>query len=193
MNDMQNMPLASGVPIDPFKIIEKYYKKGSDLHKLLIRHSSDVMNKALQIAKNHPELNIDMPFVAEAAMLHDIGINLTYAPDIHCYGVMPYLCHGYLGREILINEGLPLHALVCERHTGLGLTAEDIKEMSLPLPLRDMIPETPEEVLICFCDCFFSKSNLEHEKTVQEVREELSKYTTEVGLQRFDDWCKMFL
>ncbi len=193
MNDMQKVSLASDTPVDPFKILEKYYKKDSDLYALLVKHSQDVMNKALDIAKKHPELNVDVAFVAEAAMLHDIGICLTYAPDIHCHGVMPYLCHGYLGREILINEGLPVHALVCERHTGIGMTADDIKEMSLPLPLRDMIPESIEEELICFCDCFFSKTNLEHEKTVTEVRLELEKYTTEVGLKRFDDWCERFL
>lgn len=180
-------------PIQVLEIIEKYYKKDSDLYNLLINHSQDVAAKAINIAEKHPELNIDVLFVKQAAMLHDIGINLTYAPGIHCYGIMPYLCHGYLGREILDNEGLSKHALVCERHTGVGLTAEDIKAMSLPLPPRDMIPQTIEEEVICFSDCFFSKTKLGQEKSVEKVREELSCYTSEVGMRRFDQWCEKFL
>jgi hypothetical protein len=38
--------------MDVIAIIEKYYKKDSDLYKILIRHSKEVMNKALEIAKN---------------------------------------------------------------------------------------------------------------------------------------------
>ncbi len=60
-------------------------------------------------------------------MLHDIGIFLTNAPHIGCYGDKPYICHGYLGREILDKEGLPGHAMVCERHVGAGLTVTDIE------------------------------------------------------------------
>ncbi len=112
--------------MDPLVIIEKYYKKDSDLYNILISHSTDVMNKALSIAKKHPELSIDTDFIKEAAMLHDIGIFLTNAPSIHCYGIAPYVCHGYLGREILDAEGYPLHGLVCERHTGVGISLKEI-------------------------------------------------------------------
>lgn len=179
--------------MQPLAIIEKYYKKDSDLYIMLIQHSQDVMNKSLSIIDKHPELNADCQFVAEAAMLHDIGINLTYAPGIHCYGIMHYLCHGYLGREILDKEGLPKHALVCERHTGVGLTKEDIKKLSLPLPLRDMVPISIEEEIICFADCFFSKTRLGVEKSVDQVRKEVSRYANPNAVDIFDAWCKKFL
>ncbi|WP_101688630.1 HDIG domain-containing metalloprotein [Dysgonomonas massiliensis] len=178
--------------MNPLDIIEKYYDKNSDLYKLLVKHSAQVMNKALSIAKNHPELNTDTQFISEAAMLHDIGIYLTNAPSIFCHGKKPYICHGYLGADILRNEGLPKHALVCERHTGTGLSVEDIERQKLPLPLRDMIPISIEEQIICFADCFFSKSGDMTEKSVDKVRAQLSKFGTKTKDQ-FDYWCEIFL
>ena len=141
--------------MDVIAIIEKYYKKDSDLYKILIRHSKEVMNKALEIAKKHPELNADLQFIKEAAMLHDIGIFLTNAPSIECNGIAPYVCHGYLGRELLDAQGYHRHALVCERHTGVGISLEEIKAENLPLPHRNMQPMSIEEKIICFADCFY--------------------------------------
>lgn len=173
-------------------VIEKIYKKDSDLYNILVSHSTSVKNKALSIARNHPELNIDIQFVEEAAMLHDIGIFLTDAPSIKCFGTFPYLCHGYLGREILEGMGYPRHALVCERHTGTGLSEEDIIAQRLPLPHRDMNPVSIEEQVICFADCFFSKTHLEEQKSIEKVRKGLSKFG-ERSVLLFDRWCALFL
>ena len=174
------------------EIIEKYYKKDSELYNILINHSIDVTNKALAIATKHPELNIDKEFVREAGMLHDIGVFMTNAPSIHCHGIAPYISHGYLGRELLDIEGYPLHALVCERHTGTGLSIEDIEEQKLPLPHRDMRPQTIEEKVICFADCFFSKTRLGEEKTVEQVKKSLVKFG-ENSVKQFEEWCNLFL
>ncbi len=59
---------------------------------------------------------------------------------------------------MLEAEGLPRHALVCERHTGAGLTVDDIISQRLPLPLRDMTPQTLEERLICYADKFYPRA-----------------------------------
>lgn len=190
---MQNLDFDTIFIMNTLEIIEKYYKKDSDLYNILVGHSMDVMRKSLEIATQHPELDIDIEFLCEAAMLHDIGINMTYAPGIECYGVMPYLCHGYLGREILDNEGLSKHALVCERHTGVGLSAEDIEKLSLPLPIRDMIPVSIEEEIICFADCFFSKNHIGEEKSLDKIRREISHYTHKGAVEQFDLWCEKFL
>lgn len=173
-------------------IIEKCYKKGSDLYNILIQHSTDVKNKAIKIIEKHPELKADKKFVEEAAMLHDIGIFLTNAPSIYCHGIAPYICHGYLGREILEGFGYPRHALVCERHTGTGISVEEIAIKNLPLPHRDMLPLSIEEQIICFADCFFSKTRLGKEKTAEEVRRGLSKFG-DSSVNKFDDWCIDFL
>lgn len=178
--------------MNTLSIIEKYYKKDSDLYNILVQHSTDVTDKALSIAKNHPELNIDVEFVSEAAMLHDIGIFETNAPSIKCFGTNPYLAHGYLGKEIMDSLGYPKHGLVCERHTGTGISLEEIIKSSLPLPHRDMRPISIEEKVICFADCFFSKTHLGEERSVDKVRYSLSKFG-EDSVRQFDRWCAIFL
>lgn len=178
--------------MDPVVLIEKYYPKADELYVILLRHSISVAEKALQIAGHHPELHLDERFIYEAAMVHDIGIFLTDAPDIHCHGDKPYICHGYLGAELMRNEGYFRHALVCERHTGAGLSLDQIEAQHLPVPHRDMVPVSLEEQVICFADKFFSKTRLDHEKTVEKARKSIEKYG-EAGLQRFDRWCRLFL
>lgn len=71
------------------QIIDKYYSDNAELKDILLRHSSAVARKALDIADRHPELNLDLNFIEEAAMLHDIGVIKTDAPDIKCYGNEP--------------------------------------------------------------------------------------------------------
>ena len=65
-------------------IIQKYYNGNPELLKILLKHSKAVADKAIAIAKAHPELPIDRQFLLEAAMVHDIGIIKTNAPDIQC-------------------------------------------------------------------------------------------------------------
>ena len=136
-------------------IINKYYSEENELKHILLTHSRSVADKALQIAVKHPELHLDTGFLEEAALLHDIGIFMTDASGIQCFGTHPYICHGYLGSELLMKEGYPRHALVCERHTGAGMSLQSIIEQDLPIPHRDMVPVSMEEQVICFADKFF--------------------------------------
>ena len=178
--------------MEPLLVIEKYYDSQSVVGQLLINHSRSVANKALAIALAHPELHVDLQFIAEAAMLHDIGIFLCHAPDIGCFGVSDYICHGYLGAELLQKEGFPRHARVCERHTGTGITMQMITEQNLPLPLRDMIPVTLEEQIICFADKFFSKTNPDKEKNISQIEVSLQRHGDDV-VARFKNWLSLFL
>jgi uncharacterized protein len=173
-------------------IIDKYYGEGdSPLKTILLKHSQSVMRKALRIGSMHPELQLDMQFVEEAAMLHDIGIIGCDAPGIHCFGTKPYICHGRIGAEMLRREGMERHARVCERHTGAGITKEEIQQQHLPLPLQDFLPETMEEQLVCYADKFFSKTKLETEKTIEQAERSLAKFGA-AGVERFKAWEKMF-
>lgn len=170
--------------IDPIEIIRKYYKPGSQLYETLVIHSEKVRDKALECI-NRRGLEVDKDFVASAAMLHDIGIFRCDAPDIYCTGSLPYICHGVEGRNILESEGLPLHALVCERHTGSGLTVEDIIRQNLPLPHRNMTPQTLEEKLICYADKFYSKSgDIRAEKSLDRVLRSMERHGADT-LSRF--------
>lgn len=178
--------------MSPLTIIDKYYPEDNEQKHILTVHSRLVAEKALWIARRHPELQLDEVFLYEAAMLHDIGIFQTDAPGIYCFGEHPYICHGYLGADLMRREGYPRHALVCERHTGAGLSLDDILAQGLPVPHRDMLPVSLEEQVICFADKFYSKTHLEREKSVEKVRKSLSAFGT-AGLERFDRWCEQFL
>ncbi len=138
--------------------------------------------KALGCLRAHG-LSADLQFVEEAAMLHDIGVVECDAPSIYCHGSLPYICHGVAGRKMLDELGLPRHALVCERHTGSGLSVADIIRQELPLPHRDML--TIEEKAICYADKFFSKSGeLTKEKPLDKVMRQMADHG-EDSLDRF--------
>ena len=160
------------------EIIDKYIKN-EELKRLLIAHSRCVARKALEIADKCGMGNrIDRQFVVDASMLHDIGVVECDAPGIHCYGSKPYICHGMAGSEILRAEGLDeKYSRVCERHTGSGLTADEIRERNLPLPEKDLVPQSLEEKLICYADKFFSKSgDPEEEKSEERIFKSMQKH-----------------
>ena len=172
-------------------IIYKYYRDNPELLSILMKHSKAVADKALAIADAHPELCLDRQFLLEAAMVHDIGIIKTDAPDIECFGDEPYIRHGVLGAEMMRAEGYPRHARVCERHTGAGLSLKEIEEQNLPLPHVDLLPETLEEKVICYADKFFSKTKLDREKTLEQAERSVAKHGGE-GLRRFKEMEGLF-
>lgn len=175
------------------EIIEKYYNKDSTAYKFLIIHGQMVAKKAIEIAKNVPEMKPDLKFIEEAAILHDIGIYLTNAPEIGCFGDKPYILHGILGAEILRKESLPKHALVCEKHLGVGISKEEILRSNLPLPKHDLIPETVEEEIVCLADKFYSKveGKETQEKTIAQIKAELAHFGQET-LNRFAKWLEKY-
>ena len=176
--------------VDFESIIEKYYTKDSDAYNLLTIHSRQVAELALQLA-DRSAVVVDRDFVVEASMLHDIGICRTNAPGIFCFGTEPYLRHGLIGKAMLLEEGLPRHALVCERHIGVGLTADEIREQNLPLPAVDMLPVTLEEKLVCYADNFFSKSHIAPARTYEQVHTQMARYG-EGTLRRLEAMHEMF-
>lgn len=178
--------------MNPIEILHKYLDPNDALFETVYTHSRSVADMALRLLDRHPELNADRRFVEEAALLHDIGVVMTDAPSIHCYGKEPYICHGFLGAEILRREGYERHALVCERHTGSGLTIKEIESQNLPVPHRDMSPKSIEEQLICFADKFYSKTHLDRERTPEQARKKLEPFGQDT-LDRFDKWCESFL
>ena len=177
--------------MDPVALLKMFYPVDSLSYRILLEHSRLVMEEAVAVVKNHPELMADMQFVREAAMLHDIGIFKTDAPDLGCFGSLPYICHGYLGADLLRGVGLPRHALVCERHTGTGLALQEIIARNLPVPHREMVPVSIEEQIICYADKFYSKSNPGVRKSPERVRKGLQKWG-ERSVKQFDSWHELF-
>lgn len=171
-------------------IIDKYYPVDTPIYHLLMSHSRSVADKSLYIIRRHG-FDVYTAFVEEAAMLHDIGIFLTNAPVIECFGSHQYIEHGYLGADIVRREGYPFHALVCERHTGTGLSTDEIVRRRLPLPHRDMRPISLEEQIICYADLFFSKTHLDVEKPIDIVRQRVAAFGDE-SLNTFERWVSIF-
>jgi len=163
--------------MDYISIINKYYPNDDDLRQLLLKHSRQVADRCMQIVRKHKELSVDVQFLEEAAMLHDIGIFKCDALSIYCMGTEPYIKHGPIGGELLRMEGFPRHARVAERHTGTGLPGYE--------------PETLEEQIICYADKFYSKSSPDRVRTVAEAAQSLEKFGA-AGVRKFLDWATRF-
>lgn len=185
--------------IDPNPILAHFYPEDTPLRRLLLRHSTQVRDKALAILANPscPPLDLDAGLISAGAMLHDVGILQCHAPSILCIGTRPYIAHGVIGAEMLRDYGrthgldLEPFARICERHTGTGITAREVREQRLPIPERDWLPETPEEKLVCLADKFFSKSGDMREKPAAAVRRSLEKFGPDT-LERFDALLRLF-
>lgn len=175
-------------------IIDFHYPPGDPAREILLRHSTQVRDKALAIWESCPLRDaIDPETVAAGAMLHDIGIRLCHAPDIGCHGNLPYIAHGVAGAKMLreYDPDLETMARVCERHTGTGLTAAEIRARALPLPEEDFLPETPAEKLICLADKFFSKSGDFSEKPLAHVRAQIARFGA-ANTARFEELLTLF-
>ncbi len=179
--------------MNAISLLGKYFPENREAFEIVREHSKMVAGKALRIAEKMGAAGLDLRFIEDAALLHDIGVSRTFAPKLGCRGEAPYLHHGILGREILEAEGLHAHGLVCERHIGVGLTVEDIVTQQLDIPRRDMIPVSPEEKIICFADLFYSKRPgfIHLEKTVDQVRNNLSRHGAH-KVEIFEQWLSDF-
>lgn len=186
-------------------IIDIFYPEDNDLRRLLIHHSRQVLDKALEICRRHPELNLDSALVEIGAWVHDIGIRRCNAPGIGCTGDMPYLLHGIAGGEMLRSYegslGVPYSreqlARFCERHTGTGLVAENFAQRHIPVPEiltadpRALCPETEEERVVCYADKFFSKSHPERTRTVEQTARSLEGFGM-AGVHLFLSWAERY-
>ena len=108
----------------------------------VIDHSIAVYNKALEIAENFP--NADLDIIKKGALLHDIGRSKTH--DI---------THAVEGREIACKYGYDENVLnIIERHIGAGITKEEAKDLGLFE--KSYVPETLEEKIVAHADNLIS-------------------------------------
>ena len=181
--------------MNPLEILTKFYDPRSNAFEILVEHGRQVAQKALSAAEKIAHLQPDLDFIKNAAMLHDIGILHTDSPGFGCHGKYPYICHGFLGRELLDGIGLQQYGLICERHVGVGISLDDIKNFNLPLPERDMLPISIEEQIICYADKFFSKNGngqgKSGTKSIEQIAESLQTYGQD-KVERFQKWVEMF-
>lgn len=191
--------------LTPLQLITKFYSKETDVRRILVQHSTQVAARALRISAAHPELCLDVDVLYFGGMLHDIGIGHCDAPGIGCYGQQPYLLHGPIGAQMLREEAVLLCdkgreseatllyrvARICERHTGTGLRRNDFKQLNLPIPDTDLLPQTLEEEVICYADKFYSKSHLERERTIEQTAASMERFGKH-HREQFIQWAQRF-
>ncbi len=195
-----NLSGSESARIEPLEILYFFYPEDTPLRRLLLKHSVQVREKALSLLEHSPlSGEADPALVAAGAMLHDIGIVHCHAPKILCVGSEPYLAHGLLGARMLREYGAARNmaaemepfARICERHTGSGITAEEVRRQQLPIPERDCLPETIAEKAVCLADKFFSKSGDMREKPLERIRRSMEKFGPGPA-ERFEALCRLF-
>jgi len=119
---------------------------------------------ALKIAKRLKKkgFSVDLELVEIGALLHDIGRSKTHT--VH---------HAIVGAKIAKQRGLPKSIVrIIERHVGGGITAQEAEKLGWPV--KDYIPETLEEKIVCYADKL-AEGNKEVpvEVTIRKLADEL--------------------
>ena len=174
--------------------LHQKYAPGELLLDLVWTHCNIVAEIVSQLinSKRFALGDLDQKLSTQAALLHDIGV-------YECGGFewlsqtietnRPYIQHVLVGAEILQKEGLPeLVIQAAKTHTGIGITAEDIRLYALELPAQDLIPQTLLEQLISYAGKFHSKAP--KFKTTQEIETALAQHGTEkvAGFKAYQDF-----
>jgi len=116
--------------------------KKSGCSRDVIKHSKCVRDLAVKIAK---KANADINIVELGALLHDIGRSKTHDID-----------HAIEGVKIVKKYGLSSNLIkIIERHIGAGISTEVAIELGLPL--KDYIPLSLEEKIVCHADNLIDK------------------------------------
>lgn len=147
-----------GIPADDeIRVLHERYAPSPEAFELVWTHCVIVCEIAERIMDGS-ELDVNKDLVRAGCLLHDIGVYRLY--DVT--GELDhreYVRHGVLGHEILRGEGFPDEICrFCSRHTGMGLTRDDIERHRLPVPAGDYVAETGEERLVMYADKFHSKT-----------------------------------
>lgn len=110
----------------------------------VIEHSKAVYNKAMKIASNFNQADLDL--IRKGALLHDIGRSKTHG-----------ITHAIVGVEIARSYGYGQDVLnIIERHIGAGITENEA--VKLGLPAKSYVPQTLEEKIVAHADNLISGS-----------------------------------
>jgi uncharacterized protein len=136
------------IPTDgEIRALHKDYAPSRSAFELVHEHCQLVCSVAEQFFSG---VDVDTDLVRAGALLHDIGVYRLESTA--------YVRHGVLGHELLASLGFPVE--ICRFascHTGVGITRDDVVRQTLPIPVDDYLPRTPEEELVMYADKFHSK------------------------------------
>jgi uncharacterized protein len=177
--------------IKEIEALHKKYAPSDMVFDIVFTHCQIVRDIAEQlIAKNN--LDVDIDLVRTGCMLHDIGVYPLFDAENHKREGRPYLTHGVEGEAILKAEGLPQEIWhIASHHTGVGLTAADIANEHLPLPIQDYLAETDEEELIMYADKFHSKTTPPYFNSFQWYKQDIAQFG-EAKVRKFEAMAEKF-
>jgi uncharacterized protein len=136
--------------IPPYEEIRALHEKHAptpEAFDLVFTHCEIVRAVAEQLLDG-----LDADLVRAGCLLHDVGV--------YRLGPEHYVRHGVLGHGLLADEGFPeVLRRFCSRHTGVGLTRDDVRRQNLPIPPADYLAESAEERLVMYADKFHSKTS----------------------------------
>lgn len=159
--------------------IEKLHKKYAPTQSAfesVFTHCKIVSDIAIQLAGRNT-IQLDLQLAEIGCMLHDIGVYRLYDQDGNL-DEQNYIKHGVLGYELLKNEGYDESLCrFASCHTGVGITAKQIQEENLPLPLADYVAATLEEELVMYADKFHSKSVPPRFNTFESYKLKIAKFS----------------
>lgn len=171
-------------------LLHKKYAKSEMLLELVWTHSNIVAEIALQLVESGKFDTTELPreFVLQAGLLFEVGAYICdgfeWMPGQEPTG-RPYIQHGIMGAWILEQEGYsPQIIQAAHSHTGVGLTAADVRNFGLQLPEADYLPFTPLQLLLTYATKFHSKAP--KFKTRDDIIESLKKYGPE-KIHRFEE------
>ncbi|MBI3859682.1 MAG: HDIG domain-containing protein [Thaumarchaeota archaeon] len=108
----------------------------------VIRHCKTVAVVTMVLGEEYllRGVRLDLDSAYSAALLHDIGRNVTQT-----------VRHGVEGAELLRSEGMgPTVVEIVRKHVGAGISDQEAK--ALGFPDLDCVPKSAEEVIVCFAD-----------------------------------------
>lgn len=163
------------IPTDgEIRALHREYAPSRDAFELVHEHCRLVCSIAEQFFAG---VDIDTDLVRAGALLHDIGVYRLESTA--------YVRHGVLGHELLASLGFPVELCrFASCHTGVGITRDDVVRQSLPIPVDDYLPRTPEEELVMYADKFHSKRLPPVFLTGDTYAAEVSRFGTD-KVQRF--------
>lgn len=176
-------------------LLHKKYAKSEMLLDLVWTHSNIIADIAIHILDKHDfnQNDLTREFVIQSALLMDIGVYM-------CGGYewmpgqppsdKPYIQHGIIGAWILQQEGYsPQVIQVAHSHSGVGVSAQDVRNFGLDLPEADYVPRSQLQKLITYSSKFHSKAP--KFKDLEDIKESLMKFGKE-KIERFDELVAEF-
>lgn len=164
-------------------LLHKKYAANETVLDLVWTHSNIIAEVALYLLDHYDfdKSELTREVVIQAALLHEIGVYICggfeWIPGQH-QTTYPYIQHGIVGAWILQQEGYAnpvVQAAFC--HTGMGLTAADIRAHGLQLPEIDMLPQNTFQQFMTYVSKFHSKTP--QFRTNDDIRKSLGHFGPE--------------